>query len=279
MIEKLCIPYKMSNDYGENLNSKAGSFDIVYNPETSTVEDFAAFVEKFPDKRIVVSFPDGFKVNIAKTLDAIGKDVAFRVKSEDIMSVQEATGNGLKVFFDADAPAYNWSTLESMLALGVSDVYISDDLCYQMDDVREKCRDSNVGIRIVLNRIPARYPGYSADPCAPVYRPEDAELVDKYYDWLEFDCGKPVRYNELDVYTHVWFDKGKWNGDLGEINKDLSMPFPNKSLVPEFSFYKSNCNLRCKRSVMSKCRKCGQFLEIAQMLQDKGVALKFEQRE
>ena len=266
----------MSNDYGESLNSKAGSFDIVYNSDTSTVEDFAAFVGKFPDKRIIVSFSDGFKVNIAKTLDAIGRRVSFRVKSEDIMSVQEASESHLEVFFDSDAPAYNWATLEAMLALGVSDVYISDDLCYQLDDVRAKCDESNVDMRIVLNRIPARYPGYSTDPTTPVYRPEDADLVDRYYDWVEFDCGKPYKFNELDVYSHVWFDKGKWNGDLGEINKDLAMPFPNKSLVPEFSSYKANCGLRCKRSVKSKCRRCGQFLEIAQMLQDKGVALKFE---
>ena len=57
--------------------------------------------------------------------------------------------------------------LEDIAALGVTDVYIADDLCYDLLNVRKACDKLNLSVRWILDVIPSGTVNKNADPRAP----------------------------------------------------------------------------------------------------------------
>lgn len=57
--------------------------------------------------------------------------------------------------------------LEYVASLGVTDVYITDDLCYNLEMVRRACNKYNIRTRLIINRIPSSRPDKGIDPRSP----------------------------------------------------------------------------------------------------------------
>lgn len=83
------------------------------------------------------------------------------------------------------------SFLDDCIRLGVSDIYVADDLRYNLKNVKTACNKHNIQVRMVLNRTHtlSRFGGFlSTDP---FYCPKDYEALSEYIDIGEFDCGLP----------------------------------------------------------------------------------------
>lgn len=272
---KLAIPFKLNN---EKINEKVSEFNIKFNKD-SKLEKLIAFIQEYPDKRINVSFSEGVQVSILAAVTKVSDKVYARLQPSDLIKVDELREKECKFFFDAPFSANSFTQLEGFVNIGVSDLYISDDLCYNMKDVRGYCQEKNIGLRLVLNKIPATSVDAGFNLASPIYRPQDLDLLSQYYDMFEFACGEPYDWTTFDVLYRVWFENQSWHGPLHEINKDIHFIFPNDSVVPDFTSYKMNCGRRCAQRANQPCRKCHQFLELGWSLRDNNIRFKKEKNE
>ena len=96
--------------------------------------------------------------------------------------------NNIKFFFGKELPITSFTLLDEMFANGVSDIYIADDLCYNLAKVSKRCKEKGVQIRLILNRIPITSLLAYDDVRAPIFSPRHYEELNKYIDVAEFDC-------------------------------------------------------------------------------------------
>lgn len=278
-LDKVCVPFKYENEFN-GVNKTVREFDINFiqvtdgvDSKTSNITTLLDFVRKNKDKNINISFPHEISMSALELVNEIHKNIYVRLSAEQIGSVAELKKNNIKFFFDSTVSAYNYSMLESLLSLGISQLYISDDLCYNMDEVAKIARKKNVKLRCILNRIPSTALDKGINEKSMIYRPQDLPLLYEYFDCFEFDCGEPYDWAKFDVLFRTFFRKGKWNGNLQELNPDVAFRFDDRFIFPEYTANKINCERRCCSHYGNSCKKCKQYLNLHSMLIQKKIRL------
>lgn len=269
---KLAVPFKRFNDVCDI----ADEFNIDFDPKQNSFEKLIDFIQEYSSKRINILYIGGIDMKTAKALSKIGDNVFFRLSASDTVAVQPLTESGCRFFFDSTMAVYNAPSLVSILDIGVTDVYIADDLWHRLKDTSSACKKHGVSIRAIANRIPSTCINRGKTPTDIILRPNDIDIIDGFVDTLEFDCfqngGRNYDFAKMDVLYKTWFEKKNWNGDLREINDDLDFPLPNTTLFPQFTACKLNCDFRC--AFGGKCNKCEQFRDLASFLSKKMLRIK-----
>lgn len=266
----IAAPFKLNNENDEDI----GEFNIKFDSNKNSINKLIEFVKEYKDRRINIEFVQKVDTSVLEVISSIHDDIAVRLTGSDFMYVKELVDNHYKFFFDYHSlSAYNYTILDSLITLGVSDIYISDDLWYDLSDVSNLLNVHNIKLRAVLNRIPSTAFDKGINSRSIILRPQDYNLLSMFIDVFEFDCGKPYNWNKFSVLLDSWKD-GKWVGDLREINDDLQFFFPNESIVPDYNSFKFRCGHRCMRRPNQPCRKCEQFLAIGDELFEKRIRFK-----
>lgn len=268
---KVAAPYTHDWNYQE----LPDEFNIIYS-DTSTTEKLLNFCELFPDRRINVTFQD-VEINYSalRVAKKVNQNVAVVLPIEKMSEVDELTENDIQFFFST--PCSSFSLLDAMVGVGVSDIYIYDELCYWMKDVRRVCDLTNIQIRMVVNTIPSNSPFKGILAREPIYSPRDFFVLEKYIDVFEFDCGRPYEWGKFDVYYRAWLQEHDWWGDLAEINIDLDFDYPIKSQIPNIAERKVNCHRVCSKG--TACHSCDDMVDIAKSLDDDGYWLQMLEKE
>lgn len=267
----VAAPFKLHNDY----DSVIGEFNIKFDSNKNSVKNLIEFAREYADRRINLEFVQEVDVSVVSVASAVNQNIYVRLKDSDYLATDQLKKHGYKFFFDYQTiPVCNFTILDTLVSLGVSDVYLSDDLCYNMRDVRGYLKEHGIQSRLVLNHIPCSSFDRGTNKKSPIYRPQDIDLLSEYIDVFEFDCGSPFDWVLFDVLYRTWFEKKKWNGDLREINQDLQIEFPNSSIVPNFTEYKINCGRRCCQRASNLCRKCDQLIDLGVDLSNKSIKVK-----
>ena len=274
----ICAPIAIPFKNNEPLNEVAKEFNIKFYSQKSNFEKLIDFIQKYEDKRINIEFPDELDLSVVRAINKIADNVYIRLFPQDLIHIKTLQEYNCKFFPDSTIAANNYSVLESYISLGVSDVYIADDLCYNLSEVSKFCSKHNTNIRMILNRIPSTCFDKGENFKSPIFRPQDYHLLKLYINTFEFDCleGGEFNWNKQKVLYRVWFEEQKWVGDLREINRDLKFYFPNASIVPDFTNYKINCEKHCISKSKNKCSKCVQLIELGILLDSKNVRIKKE---
>ena len=105
-------------------------------------------------------------------------------QAELIPNYQEAH---LRYFFDYHFNTNSFCRLQEAIDQGVSDVYIIEDLCYRLPQVKNICDRYGIQIRLIANMIPSYTLGKGEDVTSPFYTPENMEQLELYYDVIEFE--------------------------------------------------------------------------------------------
>lgn len=270
----LAIPYHLNNE----VNDAVKEFNIKYNKKDNDFETLMEFVQKYPDTRINIEFIGEISVSSIVTLMRLNPEIYVRLVqgTNNGQYIKELKEKECKFFYDSPFCVENYCELDAILELGVSDIYVSGDLCYNLEDVAEICHSKGVKLRTILNRIPNTAFNAALDPKSIIYRPQDFKLLSQYIDTFEFDCGKPYDWAKFDVLYRAWFIRGHWHGSLHEINEDLKLEYPNDAVMPHFTDYKISCKRKCAQRLRNNCSKCQQFLDVAIALKKKNVKLKEE---
>ena len=176
--------------------------------------------------------------------------------------------NNIKYFLDYIFNINSFCRLQDAIDLGVTDVYVMEDLCYRLPQVKSLCNQYGIQIRLLVNMISSFTLGRENDVTAPFYVPENMEQLELYYDVIEFELFGS--WNRFDTLYKIWFVDGQWADDLKFINFELNINIPGGSFPRELCEYKMKCGHRCIER-QSACRKCQQYVELAQSMARKGI--------
>ena len=272
---KLALPYKLNND---EFTDKTDEFNILFNPNRNSIDKLYEFCKTFSDRRINIEYSDNNpKISDIRGLLSANPNVAVRVMKGNIKVLTDLVKEDIQAFFHYDFPAYNITSLSYMLSLGVSDIYLADDLFYNLYDIYSILQEKGVQHRVVLNMVPSILPTAGTDPKAPIFPPECGHLLFPYVDVVEFECGRPFNWARFGVYYRAWFQRKDWHGDLTEIILNLQLFIPNDSLITDNLIkFKLGCGRRCDARVTSPCNKCEQSIKMARLLNNKGLAVRRE---
>ena len=295
---KFAAPFQLKNKLKEN-ESYIDEYNLEYNPDRAKINSLDSiideisdgkredsiyknltfiamvdFLNEYPDKRINIKFKSGIDIKTAKAFRKVSKNVYFRLGPQEILAAKSLSEEKIPFFFDSTLGIGDYNNLQGVInSYNISDIYIVDDLWYNLEEVSKYCHKNNVSIRLILNRIPSTSLLKGKIETTPIFRPNDFTLLSKYIDVGEFDCGNPYNFNKEKVLYDTWYNKHQWFGNLQEINQDLMFPIYNRSLIPDFVNPRIKCNLGCV-SRNSSCTQCEQFIDISKMLASKNIALK-----
>lgn len=147
------------------------------------------FCNQYTDKRINIAITSReMPISQLITLNSIYNNVYIRLDVTQWQYAEKFKAEGIKFFFDYSFAASNFVLLDKLIQMGVTDVYIADDLCYRLEDVANRCAKDDVQIRLILNRIPITIPGAGTDIHSPIFTPRHYDYLNNYIDVAEFDC-------------------------------------------------------------------------------------------
>lgn len=267
---KICAP--ATSRPGIDLNM-LDEIDLTYT-ERHSLEDLVAFCKDYIGKEINIVIKDCFpEISSLEMLNSLLDDKLF-IKLPFTLDgynfSEKLQENNIKYYFNYPIDSYiklRW-IFEKTKA---TDIYISDDLCYNLEEVSKMCHDNGVSIRMVLNRIPSSFPFAGELYDAPIFSPQNFKTLSLYIDTAEFDCWDGDRYlwNKFEIQYRRWFKDNKWNKQLNYLNNDVMMDFPNYFINPDLMNSRIKCKHRCMTNVSSPCSKCNRYIQQAQYINNK----------
>lgn len=168
-----------------------------------------------------------------------------------------------KVPFYLAQYATNWDEFTGMIELGVSDIFITNELGFELDKVSTIAKENNVKIRCFANIAQS---SWGKGIKTFFIRPEDVDIYSEYVDVLEFYDS----VNQQNVLYDVYFKSKEWNGKLREIIKRLDDNVNNYYILGnEFANRRIKCGKKClKDNSRRKCELCERLIELADTLEN-----------
>ena len=254
-----------------------------------------------PEQRLVINFDmatilvnhkdknetDVFESEQEYILEEAKKFVALKEYHSNIAVKLETVFGGktvdsfIKILRDNDVPFFlglspkNIAEVKALIEYGVSDIYITEYLGFNMTDLVNKVIPADINVRV--------YPNVSQVPhlCTLVettddiktffIRPEDLELYEGYIDIIEFYGAVDKQDILMDIYKD-----GYWMGNLNELILDFKEDINCMNLMPDFGFYRLACGHRCD---LEKCNYCDISKSLAAELRVKDIYIKKERKD
>lgn len=174
--------------------------------------------------------------------------------------------------FPATVPQ-SWTTFLSYIDRGFSDIYIGDELGFDLINVYSIAKENKVKIRVIPNYA---FSLWSNIPQVKKFfiRPEDIDFYSPFIDVLEMlGSQKSNPAIESLLYKTYKKDKKWFGGSLDEIIIDLELPVLDGRYVhKDFSEKRIQCQRRCLKG--GKCRICDKIIDLAKTLKDQGLEVK-----
>lgn len=260
---KYCIDYNKKS----NILDKADEINIVYNLKDTTLLEFLLTNQT---KRVNICLED---LDMENQLSAIEKIKDIKKSNENLqlfIRLQNLNDDLIKKIKEYDLPFYinlrvnNWDTFRGILDLGVSDIYITEDLCFNLLSVSSIAHSRGVQLRTFPNVAQSQWSSMSSLKKFFI-RPEDIDEYSTYIDVVEF-------FGDVDktevLYKIYAIDK-KWMGKLNEIIIGFDGDLDSRFILPKFSTYRANCRKKCLKG--QNCRICEAIEELSKTLENKGL--------
>lgn len=207
----------------EDHQNKADEYNITFINRPNNFDNLMEFLSSHLDDRFNITIDTSeysFDYAKLKVLNAIHHKLYFIVPpKEEICS--KLTEYNIKFYFNASSAATNFRSLEQLAKIGVSSVYIADDLCYDLKHVRAACDKYGLELRWIFNAIPSFFLDKTTDVRAPIMLPECVDELAKYVDVGEFEENKS--WARLEVLHKIWFIKKQWRENLRAIYPELEI--------------------------------------------------------
>ena len=151
----------------------------------------------------------------------------------------------------------------------MSDIYIVEDLCFELDKVSKIAHENQVQLRIYPNVAQSSWK-YTEDIKKFWVRPEDISLYEKYVDVCEFFGAEKKVVTLLKIYK----DDQKWFGKLNEIILGLKNDIDSRFIVPRFAEKRIKCGKECLKG--GKCQMCERVVSLSKTLEDADLMVEIE---
>jgi hypothetical protein len=172
----------------------------------------------------------------------------------------------LQVPFFTGCVATNFDQLNYLCSYGISDVYLAEEICFDLKRAKRICVNNNVQVRAFPNVAQS---SITSIPALKKFfiRPEDIDVYSDVIDVLEF-WGPADRQAILyKIYT-----KGVWFGDLQHLLLGFDISFDSRRIVPGFAPIRKVCQRKCMKG--EHCSICDSIYNISKQLEDKNLIIK-----
>ena len=256
---KFAAPYQMDSLCPIN-HKDIDEFNIKFTEESS-FEELRKFIKMYPSYQINIEFAEkNYNTDNIINLCNDFENVYICIRQWELEYLSLYEENNINYIFDKTMPIYSYSLLEWVLSRKVKGIYIADDLTYNIEEVYKQCEAKNIKLRVILNKIPVTNSLVFTCPSVQVYKPQDYNFLNQYYDVGEFDCGEKYDWTKAEVLYRKWFVEHDYKDDLEFMNYDLVLPYPTKSIPPELTRLRSVCKHRCTMRAGNLCSKCKRLL-------------------
>lgn len=261
---KYCINYSNKS----HIIDKVDEILIRYD-KNKILELFTQFIPAHLNQRIIVQLIE--ENNIDTIVNNLKKIISIYNENKDIKFdiqlpfynqkfIEELKDTNLKYFFKA--AANSWDKFTGLMSQNVSDIYITDELAFELDKVAEIAHKNNIKVRIYPNVAQSRWDKLS-DILKFFIRPEDIEMYEPYVDVCEFYGDKA---QQIDTYYKIYQEDKKWFGDLQEIIIGLDSKIDSKYIIPRFAEKRIKCGKDCLKG--GKCEMCKRILDLSEQLEN-----------
>lgn len=220
------------------------------------IDDMTDFINESQMTRILAIHEKYPKLNIA---------LRFLVYDESLdNAIAACKDNGIPFYFLEFIR--NWDILNGYVSLGVSDVFIVEELGFELDAVYAITSKANVSIRVFPNVAQSGWD--NTDALKKFFiRPEDIDLYGQYVDVCEF-FGNTERINT----TYEIYAKDKeWFGNLNELIISFNRKLDSRALVDIFSARRIKCGKKCMKG--KPCNICDRAADLASTIRENGFIL------
>lgn len=163
----------------------------------------------------------------------------------------------------------NWDTLQGLVALGVSDIYIVEDLCFELPKVSELMHSKNIQVRAFPNVAQSTW-DLTSDLKKFFIRPEDISVYENYIDVLEFFGPS----KDFEIYYKIYTKDQKWFGKLNEIIIGFNSDLDSRFIIPNFAESRVKCGKNCMKG--GKCQICDRIEDLSHNLEASNFIVKTE---
>lgn len=270
---KYCIEY--NTECSKKLINSVEELIIRYNKK-----DFLKLIEyakSNTNQRIIFSIDDIDECLKDKVLE---KFITIKKENPDFnFSIRLAKYNkeikeilkeaNFKFFFNIYVN--DWDTFIGLSNLNVSDIYITENLGFEIDKVAAIAHKKNIQIRVFPNVCQSSW--LETDTLKTFFiRPEDIDEYESYVDVIQFfDDGK-----KLDVLYDIYHNDKKWFGKLNEIIIGLDSDIDSRYIIPRFAQKRIKCGKECFKN--GRCKMCERVNDLSKTLQKAKLLVKLDKK-
>ena len=267
---KYCISYSNKS----HIIDKVDEIIIRYD-KNKILNLFADFIPNHKEQRIIVDlcFLDyGEDLEALKKVSTIHKerpelkfDLRVNNFEEDFTKILKSTN----IAYFYNTYANNWDTFIGLVNAGVSDIYIVENMGFELNKIAAIAHEHNIQIRVFPNVAQSSWKDTSG-----IYkffiRPEDTEVYEEFVDVYEFYGDS----KHIDTYYKVYHDDQKWFGNLKEIIIDFDYDLDSKYVIPRFAEKRTRCGKECLKG--GKCEICNRIVDLSKNLEKANLIVKID---
>lgn len=270
---EFCVNYKKDFKYLNDVNE----ITIQFRRKNKSLVDFLLLHQNQRINIFIQDEEDFIKNNSIKLFDAIAIEhpeinFAFKLKdykgkkTREIVEIIEDRVIKHRFFFETFVK--DWDTLYGYIELKPSDIYITEDLGFELAAVGKILHSDDIRVRVFPNVAQS---SWNKTPALKKFfiRPEDVYLYEKYVDVMEFFG----REESIETYYKIYAIDKKWFGKLNEVI--LSFDDDNidsRYILPHFAERRLNCGKRCLRG--RPCQVCNAIEGLASVLESENLMIK-----
>lgn len=258
---KYCIDYYKNS----KAINEADEFIIKYTKKNDVLIDF---LEKYKNIRINLTIEEELTFNELKLLKTISNNysnLVLRFNHYNPETIEDIVECGVPFFFANRIN--NWDEFLGFIELGVTDIYIVEDLCFELDKVSLLAHQNNIQLRTYPNVAQSSWKD-TLDIKKFWIRPEDVDLYSKYIDVFEFFGTSQQIPTLLKVYKK---DK-HWYGPLNELIIGLKSDIDSRFLISKFAEKRAICGKKCLKN--NKCKHCEKIISLSKSMQEAKILAK-----
>lgn len=163
----------------------------------------------------------------------------------------------------------DWDRFHGFLTLNITDIFISENLCFDLRNCSIQAKKANKRLRSYCNVCESSWEEGSSLKTFFI-RPEDIELYSKYIDTFEFfPFNKRLDATRLNTLYKIYAKDQKWFGKLNEIIDGYEGDEDSRFIISKFAEARINCKKRCYSN--NSCSICDRTIELGKVLKDKGI--------
>lgn len=270
-----CLNYKRNRD---SIN-KVDQIIIKYHPSNNLLN----FLKSHSNQRIIIDIQDANLLIQQNglhffTLLHQAKDNPnnWAIRFPSVFSDNTIDLEHLKILQDLQIPFFfntyvdRWDILYGMFNLGVSDVYIVNELGFEIDKVSPVVHNHNCKVRVFPNIAQSAW--YNTPDLKKFFiRPEDIDDYKRYVDIFEFFEPDDNSSTMGDILYHVYAEDKEWYGRLKEIIINLDSNLDGRFTHPLWVTRRVRCGKKCLKG--SHCDMCNTIASLGETLERVGITV------